>query len=361
MKKIGRYRRKKQKKLIIIGSMSLLLFLCVGYAAFSTNLSMNAKGNIKERTDFYVSANGSDISGNGSKEKPYATIEKAYDSAPTQANIYIMTDLKISETVLFDQNKNITLKSENGNYKLTRDNMKDYILKITSGETNISNLTFDGENKEAEGSLLRSEGTENNIVSLTLGENTIFQNNVDLEDLGGGASIRYSNVIIDGTKFLNNNANYGGGGFIARYSDVTINYAEFIGNEAGDGGAIYFDDKTLTINDVLIKNNSSLDKHDTITNGGAIGLHSATMNMYNGKIIDNKTDGLGGGIFVGVGNDVSQDVGSTLNIYKGEISGNTAGVAGGGIYVSKLSTFNNQNAIVQNNTPDNIYYSPTEN
>ena len=80
-----------------------------------------------------------------------------------------------------------------------------------------------------------------------------------------------------------------------------------------------------------------------------------------GKIIDNKTDGLGGGIFVGVGNDVSQDVGSTLNIYKGEISGNTAGVAGGGIYVSKLSTFNNQNAIVQNNTPDNIYYSPTEN
>ena len=361
MKKIGRYRRKKQKKLIIIGSMSLLLFLCVGYAAFSTNLSMNAKGNIKERTDFYVSANGSDINGYGTKEKPYATIQKAYNSVKEKANIYIMTDLKISETVLFDQNKNITLKSENGNYKLTRDNMKDYILKITSGEINISNLTFDGENKEAQASLLRSEGTENNIVSLTLGENTIFQNNIDLEDHGGGTSILYSNVIIDGTKFLNNNANYGGGGFIARYSDVTINYAEFIGNEAGDGGAIYFGDKTLTINDVLIQNNSSLDKHDIITNGGAIGLHAATMNMYNGKIIDNKTDGLGGGIFASVSNDVSQDVGSTLNIYKGEISGNSAAVAGGGIYVSKLSIFNNQNAIIKNNTPDNIYYSPTEN
>ena len=41
---------KKQKKILIIGSLSLLLFLCVGYAAFSTNLSITAKGNIKEKT-----------------------------------------------------------------------------------------------------------------------------------------------------------------------------------------------------------------------------------------------------------------------------------------------------------------------
>lgn len=47
MKRVGRYRRKKQKKVLIIGSLSLLLCLCVGYAAFSTNLSITAKGNIK--------------------------------------------------------------------------------------------------------------------------------------------------------------------------------------------------------------------------------------------------------------------------------------------------------------------------
>ena len=50
MRRIGRYRRGKQKKILIIGSLSLLLFLCVGYAAFSTNLSITAKGNIKEKT-----------------------------------------------------------------------------------------------------------------------------------------------------------------------------------------------------------------------------------------------------------------------------------------------------------------------
>lgn len=50
MKKIGRYRRRKQNKIIIISTLSLLLFLCVGYAAFSTNLTLTAKGNIKEKS-----------------------------------------------------------------------------------------------------------------------------------------------------------------------------------------------------------------------------------------------------------------------------------------------------------------------
>ena len=50
MRRIGKYRRKKQKKILIIGSLSLLLFLCVGYAAFQTNLSITAKGNIIEKS-----------------------------------------------------------------------------------------------------------------------------------------------------------------------------------------------------------------------------------------------------------------------------------------------------------------------
>ena len=49
MRKITRKKR-KQKKLLIIGSLSLLLFLCVGYAAFQTTLNITAKGNVKEKT-----------------------------------------------------------------------------------------------------------------------------------------------------------------------------------------------------------------------------------------------------------------------------------------------------------------------
>lgn len=43
-----RRQMKKQKQIIIISSLCLLLCLCVGYAAFSTQLSIRAKGNIKE-------------------------------------------------------------------------------------------------------------------------------------------------------------------------------------------------------------------------------------------------------------------------------------------------------------------------
>ena len=43
-----RRQMKKQKQIIIISSLCLLLCLCVGYAAFQTTLSIMAKGNVKE-------------------------------------------------------------------------------------------------------------------------------------------------------------------------------------------------------------------------------------------------------------------------------------------------------------------------
>lgn len=46
MRKIRKYKRKKRKRIIILSSLTLLLFLCVGYAAFQTNLKITAKVNI---------------------------------------------------------------------------------------------------------------------------------------------------------------------------------------------------------------------------------------------------------------------------------------------------------------------------
>lgn len=46
MRKLRRYKRKTRKKIIILSSLTLLLFLCAGYAAFNTKLNITAKGNI---------------------------------------------------------------------------------------------------------------------------------------------------------------------------------------------------------------------------------------------------------------------------------------------------------------------------
>ena len=45
-----RRKMRRQKQIIIISSLCLLLCLCVGYAAFNTKISLKAKGNIKKVT-----------------------------------------------------------------------------------------------------------------------------------------------------------------------------------------------------------------------------------------------------------------------------------------------------------------------
>ena len=96
---------KKQKKIIIVSTLSLLLILTVGYAAFSTTLSLKAKGNIQPRSNLYVSANGSDETGNGTKNKPYKAINKAYEVAEDTATINILTDLIINKEAYFKYSK----------------------------------------------------------------------------------------------------------------------------------------------------------------------------------------------------------------------------------------------------------------
>ena len=44
-----REKRSRNKKIVITSTMCLLLCLCVGYAAFNTQLSLKARGNIKEK------------------------------------------------------------------------------------------------------------------------------------------------------------------------------------------------------------------------------------------------------------------------------------------------------------------------
>ena len=47
MRKIKRHQEKYKNKLIIISVFSFLIIMTSGYAAFSTNISLHAKGNIK--------------------------------------------------------------------------------------------------------------------------------------------------------------------------------------------------------------------------------------------------------------------------------------------------------------------------
>ena len=103
---------KKQRKIIVVSLIAFLFIMVGGYAAFQTNLNITAKGNINPRNSLYVSSLGSDETGRGTQARPYKTLAKAYNSAAAEATIYVMDNLTIDETVIFDQNKKITLTSE---------------------------------------------------------------------------------------------------------------------------------------------------------------------------------------------------------------------------------------------------------
>ena len=50
MRKVGRHRRKKLNKTIVLSAVCLLFVITTGYAAFSTNIQLHVKGNILEGT-----------------------------------------------------------------------------------------------------------------------------------------------------------------------------------------------------------------------------------------------------------------------------------------------------------------------
>lgn len=71
-------------------------------------------------TAVYVSSNGNDWTGDGSADKPYATLAKAVDAAEDGATVYVMSDLTMKECARF-YSKSLTITSgEGGPYIVTR-------------------------------------------------------------------------------------------------------------------------------------------------------------------------------------------------------------------------------------------------
>ena len=87
-----RRKRRRQKKTIIILSLSLLMVITVGYAAFSTNLSITAKGNVKKLTiedyvkdDLFAFYDGIENTATGHGTPTDTWYNKAIDLSPNTA------------------------------------------------------------------------------------------------------------------------------------------------------------------------------------------------------------------------------------------------------------------------------------
>jgi len=295
-----------------------------------------------QRNEVYVASYGSDTEGDGSKENPYATINKAYDNAYTTATIYIMDDINQTEIVNFDLEKEIILTSysEDGdiNSILRNSSFTDKMVMMDHGTLTLKNITLDGQNIESENCLYVTKKSELNIE-----EGATIQNfNVTKGNKFGPVFMTDTSILnLRGGSIKNNKATDHGGG-VFTYHDTTFNMigGEITGNETAvySGGGAYLHG-TFNMSGGTISNNIGK------THGGGL-MCKSYCNITGGTITENTaTTNTGGGI----GND-----GTII------ISGDSVNITGNISSTELDKDLSNKGTIVDvraNHTADSTMYS----
>ncbi|MFQ8643862.1 MAG: hypothetical protein ACLR92_06325, partial [Bacilli bacterium] len=327
------------------------------------------------RNDLYVSSSGNDTTGYGTINKPYATIQKAYDSANTTATIKIMNDLNISSSINFNASKTITLTSYSTtgavNTAKKAKAVNSVLLTVSAGALNLYNIVIDGNGIADPGGLIEIT----NDASFSANNGVTIKNAVSTYLYGGAIrSAGYKRpIVIDGATFINNKAP-GGGAILS--TNLTLKSGTVSNNTStnGTGGGIYICGN-LTINGGSINENTSTGSGGGIMFDGTVDVCKGTFTMTDGSIYNNKTPTSsgngGGGILISgeitatisggsiygntsfQGGGIYIQPGGKLYFNGGKISSNTAADHGGGI-LNWNGTYINGGGVLTGNSPDNI-------
>ena len=323
---------------LLYGILSLFIVLMLSSLAILGNrkiaidkIKTSAIDDVSHSNHLYVASYGNDEEGNGTLDRPYATVTKAYNEAAMESTIFIMTNITQTSTITLNQNKIITLKSYGNktNSIIRGSGFTSNIVNITSGSLNLQNIVFDGNNVSAQGSLI---GVSGEGVTLTTNTGTTLKNNnngfiyqndsTNLDKLGGAISIDDK-------------------------ATATINNTQITGNTGDYGGGIYHNsEKVLNISGSTINSNTSRHAGGAVYSNFGINTSSSTINS-------NKAPN-GGGLFI---HTISTNPTTTnASIENTTISGNTATISGGGITGSKVNLTIKNGTTINNNSGGSLGY-----
>ncbi len=264
----------------------------------------------------YVSSSGSDESGNGSIESPYATLQPAYNKVKSGGSILLLSDITATSTTTMDiENKEVTLRSDGEEiYSIFRGNdLTTQLLNVLNSNTvTTTNITFDGNEVISVAALIESYDS-----TLNLNEGTTIQNginkNTSASSSGGGVSVVRSVLNITGASIKNNKANSA--------------------TKESRGGGVAGTESTLNFYSGYIENNST-ESNSSDGYGGGIYLGDSNMTMFDGAINNNTANEGAGMFFTG-----TQSI--QFNMIGGTITNNTAAKKAGGLFVRRLTTSSN--------------------
>ncbi|MEI8081171.1 MAG: right-handed parallel beta-helix repeat-containing protein, partial [Actinomycetes bacterium] len=247
---------------------------------------------------FYVSASGSDVTGDGSIGYPFATIQHAIDVAVSGEEVYVRPGV---------YNEDVTMK--------------------------------DGVSVWGTGATILGSGSGPTVTASSIGATTTISGFTVTGGngfWGGGISCNNSSLSITGNTITGNDAAYGGGiGSIDSSPTITDN--SISGNA---GGGI-----NSTGSSPMIAHNSVTGNSDSANSGSGISCIDSTPTITDNTISANASTGYGGGI---------DSVDSSLTVTRNVITGNSSAVSGGGINCtgSSATVFDNE---ISGNTASNSY------
>lgn len=268
----------------------------------------------------YISSSGNDTTGNGTSERPFATIEQAMARLNEAASKGILSG-QISATTPWELHVTGTFTAT----EITGD----AFITVTATITHLaligegSGATIDADDK---GTIVYVGGSAS--VSM---QNLTLQNGNDTR--GGGVYIDDGTFTMESGTITSNSATDSGGGvYVTEGGEFVMNNGTISGNDAVfEGGGVYNNDK-FTMNNGTISGNSAT---GSASAGGGVysnGTFTMTDGTISGNTVPDTGNGLGGGVYT-IGS------GHKFDMQGGTITGNSAGKKGSGVYVDNSSTF----------------------
>lgn len=275
---------------------------------------------LAELSSVYVSANSTGTDLDGSRAKPFATLDDAYNAVSNGGTIYLLSDMELTAPLTTGASKNFTLTSDGGTYMVSG-TTSNKLLDVTSGTVTLKNITFAGSGKD---------GAIHTVPLITVGVN-------------GEGGAQAGLILESGTTIKDFNTEYGSipdWGITCVYETGTLSMYDgaVIQDCTAGSGVVRVWGGTFNMYGGLMKNCDSLyDKEGTtvyIANSG-------TMNMSGGLITEcgQRSSGTSASTVF-----LHPSGLNTFNMSGGEISGNKARY--GAVY-----TGNNNNPITLSGDP----------
>lgn len=326
-------------------------------------------------TKLYVSSSGNDTDNNGSKEKPFATVQKAVQVIENGILVGDYTSLDTLEVILLSDitaDSSFDFSSNNDSFVNFSSTFNNNTVLVRSDGDTIRTISANQNSSD-------SSPRQKRVMTVTAG--TINLTNINLSSgynlttsnsgSGAGLAILGGSVVYTNGSVSGNTAYIGGGIYLAEDSSLSLNKVTISDNVAtGTGGGLYVEGNlTLSGQEITINSN-------TLSNGSAGNLYltkgkliTVSADIGNSSIAINKAFGQDGEptmdfpvIFTqGYGNYNSIAPGyifTTENEYSiGRINGEAAfTLSGGTLYVPTNYSFTTSLATAAAN--GNYYFSP---